>query len=77
MNSQLFWGYKMYAEIDNPTDYKVALYIRLSKEDDTEDDKKDDNRSESQSIINQRSMFKNSVKNHKFNIFIVKWAILN
>ena len=27
---------KMYIEISNPMDYHVALYIRLSKEDETE-----------------------------------------
>ena len=27
----------MYLEISNPMDYHVALYIRLSKEDETED----------------------------------------
>jgi len=40
----------MYAEISNPSDYKAALYIRLSKEDDSE--------SESQSVANQRSMLR-------------------
>ena len=36
--------------ISNPMDYKVALYIRLSKE--------DDKKGESESISNQRSMLR-------------------
>jgi DNA invertase Pin-like site-specific DNA recombinase len=38
----------MYIEIRNPMDFKVALYIRLSKE--------DDNEKESESVVNQRSL---------------------
>ncbi|MDD4796601.1 MAG: recombinase family protein [Eubacteriales bacterium] len=37
-----------YLQIDNPADYQAALYIRLSKEDDTE--------LESQSVTNQRDL---------------------
>jgi len=38
----------MYTEVRNPIDFKVALYIRLSKE--------DDNEKESESVVNQRSL---------------------
>ncbi len=41
--------------ISNPTDYKVALYIRLSKE--------DDKKGESESISNQRSMLRRFCEN--------------
>lgn len=40
----------MYLEISNPMDYHVALYIRLSKEDETE--------GPSQSVTNQKSLLK-------------------
>ena len=40
----------MYLEISNPMDYHVALYIRLSKEDETE--------GPSQSVTNQESLLK-------------------
>lgn len=35
MSGRLFQG-GTYVEISNPMDYHVALYIRLSKEDETE-----------------------------------------
>lgn len=38
----------MYQEISNPMDYHVALYIRLSKEDESE--------GPSQSVTNQKSL---------------------
>jgi|GEM_PF-5381445 len=46
----------MYAEISNPMDYKVALYIRLSKEDD------DPKKSESESVTNQHSLLQDFVE---------------
>ena len=42
---------------NSPVDYKVALYIRLSKEDDKE--------SESQSVTNQRSILREYVEKHR------------
>ena len=47
--------------ITNPIDYKVALYIRLSKE--------DDKRGESESITNQRSILRRFCQNKR--LFIV------
>jgi len=49
-------------DISNPLDYKVALYIRLSKE--------DDKKGESESISNQRSILTRFAQNK--NLFIVK-----
>ncbi len=43
-------------------DYKVALYIRLSKEDDNKDN-------ESESVINQRSLLHNFVTEHRLDVF--------
>jgi len=43
-------------------DYKVALYIRLSKEDDGE-------QQESQSVINQRSLLKDFTNTHKLDVY--------
>ena len=42
----------MYLEISNPMDYHVALYIRLSKE--------DENEGPSQSVQNQESLLRPS-----------------
>jgi len=53
----------MYTEISNPMDYKVALYIRLSKEDD------DPKKSESESVINQRSLLQEFVEKHRLDVF--------
>lgn len=45
----------------SPMDYKVALYIRLSKE--------DDNESESQSVTNQRSMLREYTQKHMLHVY--------
>lgn len=45
----------MYFEISNPMDYHVALYIRLSKE--------DENEGPSESVNNQRSLLQEFVDN--------------
>lgn len=45
----------MYQEISNPMDYHVALYIRLSKEDESE--------GPSQSVTNQKSLLDEFVQN--------------
>ena len=50
----------MYTEISNPMDYKVAFYIRLSKE--------DGSIGESESITNQRSLLIGFAEKHKLNI---------
>ena len=47
----------MYLEISNPMDYHVALYIRLSKEDETE--------GPSQSVTNQKSLLNEFVQQHR------------
>ena len=47
----------MYLEISNPMDYHVALYIRLSKEDETE--------GPSQSATNQQSLLHELVQQHR------------
>lgn len=47
----------MFTEMSSPADYKTALYIRLSKE--------DNNGSESQSVANQRSMLREFCQKHK------------
>lgn len=51
----------MYFEISNPMDYKAALYIRLSKE--------DDNEKESQSVTNQRGMLQTFVDKYRIDVF--------
>ena len=48
----------MYLEISNPMDYHVALYIRLSKEDETE--------GPSQSVTNQESLLKEFAQRQLF-----------
>ncbi len=47
----------MYSAISNPMEYKVGLYIRLSKEDDKE--------RESESVTNQRSLLREFTEKHK------------
>ena len=47
----------MYLEISNPMDYRVAQYIRLSKEDESE--------GPSQSVTNQQSLLDEFVKQHR------------
>lgn len=49
-----------YLQIANPIDYKVALYIRLSKEDDKE--------GESESVSNQRSMLRRFAEGQKLDV---------
>ncbi len=51
----------MYLEISNPTDYHVALYIRLSKE--------DENEGPSQSVQNQESLLREFVGQHRLSVF--------
>ena len=51
----------MYLEISNPMDYHVALYIRLSKE--------DENEGPSQSVQNQESLLKEFVQQHRLSIY--------
>lgn len=51
----------MYLEISNPMDYHVALYIRLSKE--------DENEGPSQSVTNQESMLREFVQQHRLNVY--------
>ncbi len=46
----------MYLAISNPMEYRAALYIRLSKE--------DENEGPSQSVTNQRSLLNEFVKEH-------------
>ena len=51
----------MYLEISNPMDYHVALYIRLSKEDETE--------GPSQSVTNQKSLLNEFVQKHRLSVY--------
>ena len=51
----------MYLEMSNPTDYHVALYIRLSKE--------DENEGPSQSVQNQESLLREFVQQHRLNVY--------
>ena len=51
----------MYLEISNPMDYHVALYIRLSKEDESE--------GPSQSVTNQKSLLNEFVQQHRLSVY--------
>lgn len=51
----------MYNEISNPMDYHVALYIRLSKEDESE--------GPSQSVTNQKSLLDEFVRKHRLQVY--------
>ena len=51
----------MYLEISDPMAYHVALYIRLSKEDESE--------GPSQSVTNQKSMLEEFVKQHRLSVY--------
>ena len=51
----------MYLEISNPMDYHVALYIRLSKEDESE--------GPSQSVTNQKSLLDEFVQKHRLSVY--------
>lgn len=51
----------MYLEISNPMDYHVALYIRLSKE--------DENQGPSESVSNQRSLLEEFTQQQRLNVF--------
>ena len=51
----------MYLEISDPLEYHVALYIRLSKEDEHE--------GPSESVTNQQSLLREFVQQHRLNIY--------
>ena len=51
----------MYLEISNPMDYQAALYIRLSKEDESE--------GPSQSVQNQESLLREFVQQHRLSVY--------
>ena len=51
----------MYLEISNPKDYHVALYIRLSKE--------DENEGASGSVTNQQSLLHAFVREHRLDVY--------
>ena len=53
----------MYLEIRSPVEYHVALYIRLSKEDESE--------GPSQSVQNQESLLREFARQHCLQIFNV------
>ena len=50
----------MYLEISKPMDYRVGLYIRLSKEDDRE--------GQSESVANQLSMLTDFARQHRLSV---------
>ena len=54
-------GQFMYLEISNPMDYHAALYIRLSKEDESE--------GPSQSVTNQKSLLDEFVQKHRLQVY--------
>ena len=57
----------MYLEISNPMDYHVALYIRLSKEDESEGPSESvTNQGESNSISNQKRILETYAKQNGF-----------
>lgn len=51
----------MFLEISDPVAYHVALYIRLSKEDESE--------GPSQSVTNQKSLLDDFVKKHRLSVY--------
>lgn len=51
----------MYLEISSPMDYRAALYIRLSKE--------DDNEGPSESVSNQQSLLNEFVRQHRLRVY--------
>ena len=51
----------MYLEISNHMDYHAALYIRLSKEDESE--------GPSQSVQNQESLLREFVQQHRLSVY--------
>ena len=51
----------MYIKISNPMDYHVALYIRLSKE--------DENEGPSESVTNQKSLLNEFVQQHRLSVY--------
>ena len=51
----------MYLEISNPMDYHAALYIRLSKEDESE--------GPSESVNNQKSLLNEFVQQHRLSVY--------
>ena len=51
----------MYLEISNPMDYRVALYIRLSKE--------DENEGPSESVTNQKSLLNAFVREQRLSVY--------
>lgn len=55
----------MYQEISNPMDYHVALYIRLSKE----DEKEDESEGPSQSVTNQKSLLEEFTQKHRLQVY--------
>ena len=59
----------MYPKIDDPQNYSVALYLRLSKEDDKKGTGKDGD--DSESIKNQRFMLEEYAKAQRLNVFDV------
>lgn len=51
----------MFLNISNPSNFKVAMYIRLSKE--------DGDKRESESVTNQRNLILRYVKDNKLELF--------
>ena len=59
----------MYPKIDDPQNYSVALYLRLSKEDDKRNNGKSGD--DSESIKNQRALLEGYAKEQKLNVYDV------
>lgn len=64
MNGRRFWRCIMYPKIDEPQRYAAALYLRLSKDDETKDEY-------SESIKNQKSLLEGYAEKEHLNIFDV------
>lgn len=64
-----FRRYIMYPKIDDPQNYSVALYLRLSKEDDKRNNGKSGD--DSESIKNQRALLEGYAKEQKLNVYDV------
>lgn len=59
----------MYPKIDDPQKYSVALYVRLSKEDDKKGNSKGGD--DSESIKNQRAMLEGYAREQGLNVYDV------
>ena len=57
----IFWRRRMYLEINDPVDYRTALYVRLSKE--------DVNEGRSEGVTGQKSMLEEFVGQNRLKVY--------